>query len=354
MIELLTISEVRRRTQNGFATARIHEQVESASAKATREGKPYCEISLSDACDRMMLRVWDNHPDYNSCSALQDGDFIEIDGEFAQHQQFGLEGKTWKSRSLTSDEIANLLAGPPELRARQSTDSVFITQTVAAISDPRLRGICELFLKDFGERFRRTAAARNYHHARRGGLVEHTAQMMRVALKIASLYPALNVDLLLAGILFHDCGKLWENSLPESGFTMAYDERGELMGHISIGLELVNSLWRKLSAENANAWRDLAPASEDVRLHLLHLIGAHHGEPEFGSPVSPKTPEAMALHYIDNLDARLEMFFAGYAVAKPLAPRIFDRVRPLPSHLVKSLEKFEGQTNDAPEDEQLL
>src|SRR5207249_9956804 len=177
-----------------------------------------------------------------------------------------------------------------------------------AISDPRLRGICELFLKDFGERFRRTAAARNYHHARRGGLVEHTAQMMRVAKEVAPLYPQLNVDLLLAGILFHDSGKLWENQLPENGFTMGYDERGELMGHISIGLELVNSVWRKLSAENAEAWKLFAAASEDVRLHLLHLIGAHHGEPEFGSPVSPKTPDAMALHYIDNRDARLESF----------------------------------------------
>src|SRR6266496_3905912 len=353
MTELLTISEVRRRTQNGFVTARVHAQVENAAARATREGKPYCEISLADACDRMVLRVWDNHPDYKSCSALQDGDFIEIDGEFAQHQQFGLEAKTWKSRNLTSDEIANLLAGPAELRAKQAADSAFITQTLAAISDPRLRGICELFLKDFGERFRRTAAARNYHHARRGGLIEHTAQMMRVALKVASLYPALNVDLLLAGILFHDCGKLWENSLPESGFTMAYDERGELMGHISIGLELVNSLWRKLCAENANAWRDLAPASEDVRLHLLHLIGAHHGEAQFGSPVSPKTPEAMALHYIDNLDARLEMFAAGYTTAKPLAPRIFDRVRPLPGNLVKSLEKFQQSPTQDPRDELL-
>jgi 3'-5' exoribonuclease len=177
--------------------------------------------------------------------------------------------------------------------------------------------------------------------------------MMRVALKIASLYPALNVDLLLAGILFHDCGKLWENSLPESGFTMGYDERGELMGHISIGLELVNSLWRKLIAENANAWKDLVPASEDVRLHLLHLIGAHHGEAQFGSPVSPKTPEAMALHYIDNLDARLEMFAAGYTTAKPLAARIFDRVRPLPGNLVKSLEKFQ-QSQDSSSRGELL
>jgi 3'-5' exoribonuclease len=134
---------------------------------------------------------------------------------------------------------------------------------------------------------------------------------------------------------------------------MSYDELGELMGHISIGLELVNALWRRLSVENADAWKNLTPASEDVRTHLLHLIGAHHGALEFGSPVAPKTPEAMALHYIDNLDARLEMFAAGYTTAKPLAARIFDRVRPLPGNLVKSLEKFH-QTASAADDDKLL
>src|SRR5438132_13373500 len=103
-------------------------------------------------------------------------------------------------------------------------------------------------------------------------------------MEVAPLYPQLILDLLLAGVLFHDAGKLWENHLPETGFTMGYDERGELMGHISIGVELVNSLWRNLhSQENASAWKDLVPTSEDVRLHLLHLIGAHHGEPQFGS-----------------------------------------------------------------------
>src|SRR5437762_14325613 len=125
------------------------------------------------------------------------------------------------------------------------------------------------------------------------------------------------------------------------------------MGHISIGLELVNSLWRKLQTDvDARAWSKCTPSSEDVRMHLLHLIGAHHGEPEFGSPVSPKTPEAMALHYIDNLDARLEMFAAGYTTAKPLAARSFDRIRPLPGNLVKPLEKF--SSNSPPKDRTLL
>jgi 3'-5' exoribonuclease len=83
-----------------------------------------------------------------------------------------------------------------------------------------------------------------------------------------------------------------------------------------------------------------------VRLHLLHLIASHHGEKQLGSPVYPKTPEAMVLHYIDNLDARLEMFFAGYPIAKPLANRIFERVRPLPGNLVQALEKFTPPPSD--------
>jgi 3'-5' exoribonuclease len=343
-MQLLTLTEIRRAAQADLVTTRVHVQVESAAPRLTREQQPYCELNLADACDRMTLRVWSDHPAYKACSSLTDADFIELAGEFYQHSQYGLEARKWMVRPLTEQEKAELLQGPSELRARQAADWDYVIKTIGVIADPRLRVLSQAFLKEWGERFRRTAAARNYHHARRGGLVEHTAQMLRAALALAPLYPQLNVDLLLAGILFHDCGKLWENALPENGFVMNYDERGELMGHISIGLELVNSLWRRIAGENVEAWKNLSPPSEDVRLHLLHLIGAHHGEPQFGSPVSPKTPEAMALHYIDNLDARLEMFAAGYATAKPLAARIFDRVRPLPGNLVKSLEKFERNT----------
>ena len=350
----MTLTEIRRAAQSDPVDARAHVQVEAATPKLTREQKPYCELSLADACDRMTLRVWSDHPAYKACSEMTEESFIELAAEFHTHSQYGLEAQKWTVRPLTEQEKRELLQGPANLRAKQRADSEFVAQTVKSIVDPRLRTLCEAFLNEWGERFRRTAAARNYHHARRGGLVEHTAQMMRVAKEVAPLYPQLNVDLLLAGILFHDSGKLWENQLPENGFVMGYDERGELMGHISIGLELVNSLWRKISSENAGAWKDLSPASEDVRLHLLHLIGAHHGEPEFGSPVSPKTPEAMALHYIDNLDARLEMFAAGYTTAKPLAARIFDRVRPLPGNLVKSLDKFQQPSSDSKGDGKLL
>jgi 3'-5' exoribonuclease len=349
-MQLLSLSEVRRHAQSGAPVeARVHVQVEASAGKSTRDGKPYCELALADACDRMTLRVWSDHPEFRACGSLKASDFIELSGEFVQHQQFGLDARNWKVRHLNGQERSELLQGPPELRAKQAADWEYIVERTRALEDPRLRALGEAFIAEHGERFRRTAGARSYHHARRGGLVEHVAQMMRTAIAVAPLYPQLNLDLLIAGVLFHDAGKLWENHLPETGFTMGYDERGELMGHISIGLELVNSIWRKLQTEeNTRAWSSCTPSSEDVRMHLLHLIGAHHGEPQFGSPVSPKTPEAMALNYIDNLDARMEMFAAGYLVAKPIADRIFDRVRPLPGNLVKPLEKYQASSANGP------
>ena len=337
----MTLKEVRQAVTRGPLEARVHVQLETVAARLTREQKPYCELILADALDRMTLRVWSDHPNYKACDSMESGQFVEITGEFYQHQQYGLDVRRWTTRRLTTNEQAELLQGPPELRARQATDWEYIVATTAAIRDPRLYALCAEFTAQYGTRFRNTAGARTYHHARRGGLVEHTAQMMRIATQIAPLYPGLNLDLLVAGILFHDAGKLWENHLPETGFSMPFDELGEMVGHIGIGMELVNSLWRRLEAdERAAEWHKLSPPMEDCRLHLLHLIASHHGEPQFGSPVYPKTPEALALNYIDNLDARLEMIFAGYPIAKPLAARIFERVRPLPGNLVKALEKF--------------
>ena len=340
-MELKTLREIRQAVLHGPVETRAHVQIEALSAKTTRDQKPYCELTLADAIERMTLRVWSDHPNYKACDAMQAGDFIEIAGEFYLQPPYGLDARRWKTRSLTSEEKSALLQGPAELRAKQAADWEFIVATTGAIADPRLYALCAEFISEHGARFRSSAGARSYHHARRGGLVEHTAQMMRAAVQLAPVYPALNLDLLVAGILFHDSGKLWENHLPDSGFSMPFDELGEMVGHIGLGLELINALWRKLAASERGAeWRELQPPMEDCRRHLLHLVASHHGEPQFGSPVYPKTPEAMLLHYIDNIDARLEMFAAGYPVAKPLAPRIFDRVRPLPANLVTPLEKF--------------
>lgn len=336
-MELFTITHLKRAVQEGRVEAKIHAQVESLTKKETRDLKPFWELTLADAQAKLTLRAWSDSPNFAQCSELAAGDFVEAAGDFVHNANFGVESKRWALKFLNNDERDTLLAGPSELREKQNADYEFIRQNIAGIADPRLRALGELFLKDFGDRFRRAAAARNNHHARRGGLVEHVAQMMRAALAICGVYPQLNGELLVAGVLFHDCGKLWENSLPEDGFAMPFDERGELLGHITIGAELVNALWRKLDLA---PWAALQPASEDVRLHLLHLVASHHGELQFGSPAVPKTPEAQALHYLDNLDAKMEMFAAGYEKSPPLAPRIYERAWPLPGNLVKPLGRF--------------
>lgn len=339
--EILPLSVLKQRAQAGRLEAVVHGQVETLTKKETRDGKPFWELGLADAEARITLRAWSDAPAYAACEEMAVGTFLEVTGEFAHNGGFGLDAKRWNCRELTTEERDTLLAGSPELREKQAADYAFIEQAVGAIADPRLRELATVFLGDYGARFRRAAAARGNHHARRGGLVEHVAQMMRGALAVASAYPLLNRDLLVAGVLFHDSGKLWENSLPADGFVMPFDERGEMLGHITIGIELVNTLWRKvLATEAATTWAALQPASEDVRLHLLHLLAAHHGELQFGSPVVPKTPEAWALHYVDNLDAKMEMMTQAYATSRQLAPRIQERVWPLPGNLVAPLGKF--------------
>jgi len=341
--ELVGIASLKRETGESPQRFRVRVQVGTVVQKLTRSQKGYHEATLSDAEGDFVLRVWGDSPAAEEAAHWKTGDFLEVDGEWT-NGKFGLEPRNWEARSLSADEIGGLLEGSPELRARQDADYSFITESVGAIADPRLRALCTSFLETFGNRFRRSAGARNYHHARRGGLVEHTAQMMRAALAVVSVYPSLNRDLLVAGVLFHDCGKLWENCYAESGFTMPYNLAGELLGHIPMGIELANKLWREvLDGSGAAGWKTLEPASEDVRLHLLHLIGSHHGEYAFGSPVLPKTPEACALHYIDNLDAKMEMFDKGYDAANVLAKGIYERVRPLPANLVQPLPPVAGE-----------
>ena len=347
-MELFTIPVLKRAAQEGQGRVegRFHGQVDAVVSKVTKDGKPFWELVLADAEGKITLRAWNDSPNFAVCAGLERGAFLEVEGEFANHPAFGVEARRWSCRPLEPGEVEILLGGPRELREKQGRDFEAITGLVASLADPRLQAICELFLADFGDRFRRAAAARSYHHARRGGLVEHVSQMMRAADAVAGLYPALNRDLLLTGALFHDIGKLWENCPEPNGFGIPYDERGELIGHITIGIEMLNHLWRKLLAtEVAKEWRELAPSSDDVRTHLIHLIAAHHGEMAFGSPVFPKTPEAFALHYIDNLDAKLEMVFAGYRNGTPLAGRIIERVRPLPGNLVQPLAKFSTATD---------
>ena len=343
-MQILTLKELKRLVRSGQLLDLLlaHVQIKEIAEKKTKSDKPYLEVHVVDSCDNIMLRAWEDAPVYKRCKELlEHGHCVEISGEFSHHATFGLEARAWDFRPLTVAEKTAFMGGSKEVRERQEADFQFIAETVQGLTDPRLRILCEMFLVENGDRFRRTAAARSFHHARRGGLVEHTSQMMRAAVALADVYKKLNRDLLIAGVLFHDSGKLWENHVPEDKFAIEHCERGELLGHINMGIEIVNNLWRQLKANDAfAAWKTFAPSSESVRLHLLHLIASHHGEMAFGSPVVPKTPEACALHYIDNLDAKMEMVFNGYMTAQIVAPNIYDKVRPLPGYLIEPLKPF--------------
>jgi 3'-5' exoribonuclease len=337
-----TIEALKQQTVADQSVSSIHAQVDELASKRTKDQKPYLEILLRDATASFPFRVWSDHHAFGFCSELRSGDFVEVQGDFVVNAAFGLEAKNWQVRFLSPSEKAELLAGPPEIRERQRIDYSAIESFTTSIRDPRLRELSLLFLREYGDRLRRSAGARSYHHARRGGLVEHVAQMMRAGDAMAAVYSALNRDLLLAGILFHDAGKLWENCFPKESFIMPHDFRAELIGHISMGVELVNRLWQRLKESvEFSSWNVLSPDSDLVRLHLLHLVAAHHGEKQFGSPVEPKTPEAMALHLIDNLDAKLEMMSSTYQHGKRLGQEIFERVRPLPTNLISQLAAYQ-------------
>jgi 3'-5' exoribonuclease len=137
------------------------------------------------------------------------------------------------------------------------------------------------------------------HHAYIGGLLEHVVRLLEAADRLLPLYPELDRDLLLTGIFLHDIGKVRELSY---GRVFSYTDEGQLIGHLVIGVEMLN--------EKAARVPDLTgePFPTEILLRLKHMIVSHHGALEFGSPKLPMTPEAIALHYLDNLDAKVHTF----------------------------------------------
>jgi len=345
----ITITALREQAGEKPVLAAVHAQLQSRATRTTKTGKPYLELAFADATGHFALKIWSDSPIYQQADALPAGQVFRLEGKWTQNS-YGIEGRDLEFHQPDEQALTDFFAGNPAIREKQDRDFAEIQRLCASIADPRLHALCQHFFTQLGDRFRRTAAAKRNHHARRGGLVEHVAQMMRSAAALSPVYPELNRDLLLTGVLFHDCGKLWENAYPEHGFTQILSIHGEMMGHIPLGIELVNKLWRELTeSPEAAAWADLTPTAEETRLHLLHLIGSHHGEYEFGSPVLPRTPEAFALHYIDNLDAKLEMLRDAYTQTQEIAPNIFERVFPLQTNLVRPLARF--VTPEAPEPE---
>jgi 3'-5' exoribonuclease len=342
----MTILDLKQQAGDQPLEAAIDAQLQTRVEKTTKKGDPYLELTFADASASFSLKAWSNHRQFDAANSLATGTAVRLEGKWTQNQ-YGIDSGGWSFRPLNKEELAAFLAGDPVTRKRQDADWDDIVNMLAGIRDPRLHALCQMFARQFGERFRRAAAAKRNHHARRGGLVEHVAQMMRSATALCTVYTELNRDLLVTGVLFHDCGKLWENNYPEAGFAQNISLHGEMLGHIPLGIELVNKLWRDLlDSPAARDWLTLEPSNEDVRLHLLHLIASHHGEFAFGSPTLPRSREAFVLHYVDNLDAKYEMVRMAYEAGNELAPGIYERQFPLPAPLVAPLPSFAPEGGD--------
>jgi 3'-5' exoribonuclease len=334
---MITLSELVKLAADKPREEEVSVQIDQLRLGRTQNGKPFYDLEVVDARQKARFKIWGETDAFDFCAEVKSGDLCELSGRFFINQ-FGLNVEKPQLRFLEDDERESFLAGSEQARRKQEEDWAFILLTFTALPESALRAVALLSLEQQEKKWKRAAAARTYHHARRGGLLEHTSQMLRCATALAPLYEEVTPALLYCGVLFHDVGKLWENDYPEHGFISQPNRRGELIGHISVGIEVVNKLWHQ-AAELFPALfaPEVTPSPDLVRDHLLHLIASHHGQMEFGSPVTPRTPEAMLLHHIDNIDAKIEMLRCAYAEKEEIVPGLFEIRRPLEGMPAKPL-----------------
>ncbi len=276
--------------------------VESANYKQARNGKPFIQMVLRDASAAVKALRWEaNRDEYRQ---LERHPFVQVHGRVEEYQG---------ALQIVVDEMDSL----SEQDARVNT-SDFLPRTrfaiddlerrffavARAIEDPCLREIVDNVLARPGVRQGLLAApaGKVLHHAWIGGLLEHIVSLAELSRRVLEQYPWLDRDMLLAGVLLHDIGKVEELTY-QKGF--GYSDDGQLVGHIAMALS-----WIDEAAKGKNG-ADAARVRE-----LKHLVASHHGKLEFGSPKPPMTAEALALHFLDNLDAKLISVLDGFDAAE--------------------------------------
>ncbi len=264
--------------------------VKESSMRETRNGKNYIAAKLSDSTGGITTRMWDATPAH--AAQFKAGVFVRVRGRVESYQgQPQLVVSSF--RPVGDDEVdaGSFMPATPKDIAELEKE---LERLVASVKDEPLRALLEVFFGDenFRALFSRVPAAADFHHAYVAGLLEHTVAVATTAGKVAESRPDdLDHDLLVTGALLHDLGKVYELT---AGPNFEYTDAGRLIGHIVMGC---------LEAEKRMASIPDFPA--ETRRQVLHLIVSHHGQREFGSPVLPATPEALALHHIDNLDAKI-------------------------------------------------
>jgi len=264
--------------------------VVSKQVKPKKTGDPYLALTLGDRTGQIEAKMWDNVED--ALDAFEQDDFLKVKGLVNKYKnRFQLT--IHKLRRLGDAEIDYSDYLP---KTTKNIDELWQTLTdfVAGFQNEHLRRLVQGFMADpeIAQAYRNAPAAKTLHHAYIGGLLDHVVSLFRACDLICRNYPQVNRDLVLAGAFLHDIGKIHELTYQRS---FSYTTRGQLLGHMIIELEMLQA---KLSLVP-----DFPP---ELKTLLEHLIISHHGEYEFGSPKLPMFPEALLLHYMDDLDSKME------------------------------------------------
>jgi 3'-5' exoribonuclease len=263
--------------------------VREKSSGVTKAGNAYLKLKLGDRSGEMEGRIWTSAGDL--AESFEKDDFVHAKGRavsFQEHLQLNI---THIERVGEEDIVLSDFFPVSE----KDIDGMFqsLTEIIQQVKNQYLSQLLRLFWKDesFIERFRMAPASKWLHHTCLGGLLEHTLSLTQLVLKNASHYPGLNLDLLLTASILHDLGKVDELRYRRS---FDYSDEGRLLGHIILGIEKVE-----------DKIRQLPDFPKDLSTLLKHLLLSHHGQYTWGSPKKPMTLEAVILHYLDDMDAKM-------------------------------------------------
>jgi 3'-5' exoribonuclease len=270
--------------------------VASKQVKPKKSGESYLALTLVDRSGQIEAKMWDN---VEECiNRFEQDHFIKVKGLINKYnQRFQLT--IHKLRRLEESEIDYSDYLP---KTGKDIDELWRTlaEFVATFQDANLKALVESFMADpeIAAAYRTAPAAKTLHHAYIGGLLDHVVSLFRSCDLVCRNYPQVNRDLLLTGAFLHDIGKIHELAYNR---TFSYTTRGQLLGHMIIELEMLNAKVREIPG-----------FPEDLKLLIEHLVISHHGHYEFGSPKLPMFPEALMLHYLDDLDSKMESMRAHF------------------------------------------
>jgi 3'-5' exoribonuclease len=266
--------------------------VREKSFDVTKNGNPYIALELSDKTGMVDCRKWDALKSLFDSFSVDD--FIKVKAKVEFYKNYPqLKIDSIEKTSDKSVDISLYMLVSDKNRDKMFKD--FLSE-MESVKNPHLKVLIHNIFsdKDISEKFRTAPAASDFHHPYIGGLIEHTLACVELARMIASKHKDINLDLLLCGTALHDIGKIEELSYRRSFY---YTDKGRLIGHIVLGANIVSAAIDKIPE-----------FSEELKNLILHIILSHHGEQEWGSPKRPMCFEAIILHHIDNLDARINGF----------------------------------------------